>query len=376
MGPPPESRVAPADFVVVGANHKTSSTAMRDALFVDETEERAVLSELRARGFDEAVVISTCDRVELHGVAADHAGAVRAARSLLEQRLGDRAVEPDAIQVLEGPEAVRHLFAVAASLESVVVGEPEVLGQVKQAHERARASGDAGPVLASLFERSFSAAKDVRTRTAIAEGPLSLANAALRALQNLFGDLGGVSTLLIGPGEMGLLMLDHLRDHGLREVSVAAPTPERAAAAARALTAHALTYDELGARLPAMDLVICAAGTGRILLDTAIMRDVLRARRRKPVFILDVAIPNDADRAIAELDNMFLYDLDDLEAVARQNQKARDAAAREARAIVRPACRQIRGRHRRTRCRGPGVRVARPFRGGARRNPVTRRRRG
>ena len=326
--------MAPADFVVVGASHKTSSTAVRDRLFVDSADEPDVLSELRAQGFGEVVVISTCDRVEIHGLAADRDGAIGAARALLESRLGGQPVEPGAIAASTGRDAVRHLFAVAASLESVVIGEPEVLGQVKQAHDRARTLAMSGPALDTLFQRAFSAAKDVRSGTVIAEGPISLANAALRAVRNLFGSLDEVSALLVGPGEMGALMLDHFRASGLRTVTVAGPTTERAAAAGRAHSAYAVTYDELNACLPSMDLVICAAGTGRILLNPPMVEDVLRTRRRDPVFILDVAIPSDADRAIVDLEDVFLYDLDDLEAVARQNQAARAAAAEEAWRIV------------------------------------------
>ncbi len=334
MGHPPDFRAAPADFFVVGASHKSSSATLRDRMFIEPGEEAALLGDLRVRGIAEAVILSTCDRVEVHGVASDRPAAIRAARNMLEARLGVSDSADDAIRTHEGDDAVRYLFAIAASLESVVIGEPDVLGQVKEAHARARAAGAAGPILDAIFERGYSVAKDVRTNTAVAEGPVSLANATLRVVRNLFGELSGVRALLIGPGEMGLLMLDHLRANGLDTLTVAGPTPERAASAAHAFAAHAITYNELAEKLPGVDLVICAAGTGRILIDAAGMRAVIRARRRKPVFILDVAVPGDADRDVAELDDVFLYDLDDLETVARENRAAREAAAREAWAIV------------------------------------------
>lgn len=334
MGHPPDYRAAPADFFVVGASHKSSSATLRDRLFIGPGEEAAVLAELRSQGIAEAVILSTCDRVEVHGIAHDRPAAIRATRVLLESRLGASAGTDGAILAHEGDDAIRYLFAIAASLESVVIGEPDVLGQVKDAHARARAAGASGPTLEAIFERCYSAAKEVRSDTAVAEGPVSLANAALRAMRNLFGDLSGVRALLIGPGEMGLLMLEHLRANGLHTLTVAGPTPERAASAAHAFGAHAMTYDELAEKLPGMDLVICAAGTGRILIDAAGMRPVIRARRRRPVFILDVAIPGDADRDVSELEDVFLYDLDDLETVARENRSSREAAAREAWAIV------------------------------------------
>lgn len=334
MGPHPEDRMAPADFLVVGASHKTSSTALRDRLFVPPEDESGVIETLRAGGFEQAAVVSTCDRVEVCGIASDREQANRTVRSVLDARSGDAVMDTNALYVLTGRAAVKHLFAVAASLESEVIGEAEVLGQLKEAHVRARAHGSLGADLDNLFQKAFSAAKDVRTHTAIAEGPLTLANAALRAVQNLFGDLDSVSALLLGPGEMGGLMLGHFRHHRLKHFVVAASTAERAASAGQAFGAHFVTYDELPAALVQADLVIGAAGTGRVLVTAEMMRAAVRARRRKPVFILDVAIPADAERAINELEDVFLYDLDDLEMVSRSNRSSRSEAATEAWQIV------------------------------------------
>lgn len=334
MAPHPDKRMAPADFVVVGASHKTCSTALRDRLFVAPADEPAVLAALRNGGLEQAVVVSTCDRVEFHGYAPVPGKAFETARALMAMRLGGAALEPNAIYEMRGRDAVRQVFAVASSLESAIVGEAEVLGQIKELHARVRATGALGADLDNLFQKAFSAAKDVRTNTAIAEGPLSLANAALQSIRNLFGDLDDVSALLLGPGEMGGLMLDHFRQYGLRHVVVAGPTPDRAASAARAYNAHAATYDELPAALERADLVIGAAGTGREIVTAEMMQLAIRARRRKPVFILDVAVPADAARGITTLEDVFLYDLDDLEEIARSNKAARDAAAREAWDIV------------------------------------------
>lgn len=334
MAPHPDTRMAPADFVVVGASHKTCSTALRDRLFVADADEPAILSALRNGGFDQVISVSTCDRVEFHGYARDARGAIGTARALLGMRTGGEVLEPGAIYALRGRDAVRHVFAVASSLESAIVGEAEVLGQLKEIHARARLGDRLGWELDSLFQKAFSAAKDVRTDTAIAEGPLSLANAALHSIRNLFGDLDDVAALLLGPGEMGGLMLDHFRQHGLRHVVVAGPSAERAASAARAHDAHATTYDALPAALERADLVIGAAGTGQEIVSVAMMRQAIRVRRRKPVFILDVAVPADAAREIATLEDVFLYDLDDLEAIARSNRAARDLAAQEAWRIV------------------------------------------
>jgi glutamyl-tRNA reductase len=334
MAPHPDTRMAPADFVVVGASHKTCSTALRDRLFVATADEPAILSALQNGGFDQVISVSTCDRVEFQGYARDVDAAVQTACALLGMRTGGETLEPASVYALSGRDAVRHVFAVVSSLESAIVGETEVLGQLKEIHERARQGDALGSELDSLFQNAFSAAKDVRTNTAIAEGPLSLANAALHSIRSLFGDLDDVAALLLGPGEMGGLMLDHFRQHGLRHVVVAGPTVERAASAARAHDAHATTYDALPAALERADLVIGAGGTGQELVSVAMMRQAIRVRRRKPVFILDVAVPADAAREIATLEDVFLYDLDDLEGIARSSQSARDVAAQEAWLIV------------------------------------------
>ncbi|MGY8956904.1 MAG: glutamyl-tRNA reductase [Alphaproteobacteria bacterium] len=334
MSHPPENRAAPADYVVVGASHKTSSTALRDRIFVEPADEDGVFAALRACGLDQVVVVSTCDRVEFHGVAADVGNALPAVRSILEARQDGGTAAPECVYELCGEDAVRHVFAVASSLESATIGETEVLGQLKDAHARARVAGSLGPELDSLFQKAFAAAKDVRTNTGIAEGPVSLANAALRAVRNLFGDLDNVSALLLGPGEMGVLMLEHFKRHGLRHVTVAGPTETRAASAAHAFEAHAVTYEGLSAALESADLIIGAAATGRMIVTAEMMRAAIRARRHKPVFILDVAVPADAERTIHELDDVFLYDLDDLEDISRSNHASRDAAAAEAFAIV------------------------------------------
>lgn len=327
MGHRLEHGAAPADYVVVGASHKTSSAALRDRLFIEDAEVPSVLAALRHGGFDQALVISTCDRVEFHGAAVDPDRAVATGRQILGQRVEGVAEE---LFDLTGLEAARHVFAVAASLESLVVGESDVLGQLKSAHAMARDAGAIGSELENLMQHAYGAAKDVRANTAIAEGPVSLATAAVQAARNLFGSLDDVSALLIGPAEMGMLMLDQFRNGGLRRVTVAAGNTSRGQAMARIVEGHSVTYDDLPTALVGADLVICAAGLGWPMITAAMLQDALRARRRKPIFVLDVAIPNDADPEIASLEDAFLYDLDHLESISRSNRESRDAAMAEA----------------------------------------------
>jgi glutamyl-tRNA reductase len=330
MGHRPADRAAPADFVVVGASHKSSTAIARDRLFVEDGDIPDVIARLRGEGFDQVQVMSTCDRVEFQGAARDPARAVAAARALLDGRAGGPPGSVEGVYALQGRDAVRHIFAVAASLESAVVGESEVLGQFKAAHARARAAGAVGREFDHLLRCAYSAAKDVRTSTTIAEGPVSLANAAIHAVRGLFGDLGRISALLVGPGDMGVLMLEAFQNAGLRHVTIAGASATRARAIARGFDAHAIAYDDLSSALAGADLLIGAAGTGQVMLTPEMVADALRARRRRPVFVLDVAIPGDADPAIGALEDAFLYDLDDLESIAHTNRAARDAAADEA----------------------------------------------
>ncbi len=331
MGHRPEQGAAPADYVVVGASHKTSSAALRDRLFIDDAEVPGMLAALRDGGFDQAIVVSTCDRVEFHGAAVDPERAIGTARGLLGRRGGQ--VDGELFELM-GANAARHVFAVAASLESVVVGESEVLGQLKAAHVLAHNAGAVGRELENLMQQAYGAAKDVRANTAITEGPVSLATAAVQAARNLFGSLEDVSALLIGPAEMGMLMLDQFRSGGLRRVTVAASNATRGAALARIVEGHSVTYDDIPDALVGADLVIGAAGIGRPMITATMLQDALRARRRKPIFVLDVAIPNDADPDIAGLDDAFLYDLDHLESISRSNRESRDAAAAAAWQII------------------------------------------
>ena len=335
MGHCPEPRVASSDYVVVGVSQKTSSIDLRDQIFVEDAELPDVLAALRDRGFDEVMVVSTCDRVEFYGVAVDVERAVAAGRNLLELRMGkDVDTSSDAIFCLTGDAAARHVFAVAASLESLVVGEAEVLGQIKHAHAQAADVGAVGAALELLMQQAYGAAKDIRTNTGIAEGPVSMATAAIKAAGSLFGSLENISALLIGPSEIGLLMVDHFQNVGLRRITVAAGNASRSAALARIVGGHSVTYDDIPNALIGADLVIGAAGLGRYMVTAEMLRRALRARRRRPVFVLDVAIPGDADPDIAMLEDAFLYDLDTLETIAQINRDMRDAEMQEAWRLV------------------------------------------
>jgi len=322
---------APAQFVVVGANHRSSSVELRDRIFVEDAAAPAVLGRLREEGLRQALVLSTCDRVEVQGVAEEpelvHAAVARvlAERAGLEQTALERQ-----LYLHTDEAALRHIFAVAASLDSAIVGEPQVLGQLKAAHRTARDAGTIGSELEAALQAAYAAAKRVRNETRIAEGPVSIVATAVELAREVHGDLGSLGGLLIGTGDMGQLMAEELLGAGLARITVAAPQAARAEALARQLDGHYTDFATLAVALVEADVVIACAGTGRYLVTGEMMEQALRRRRRRPVYLIDLGVPSDIEPAVNRIDDAYLYDLGDLERAALAGQANRAAAADEA----------------------------------------------
>jgi glutamyl-tRNA reductase len=231
---------------------------------------------------------------------------------------------------LSGSDALRHIFAVAASLDSQVIGEPQVLGQVKEAHRLAQAAGLMGGRLDEALQAAYAAAKRVRSETGLAEQPVSIAAVVVGLARQLHGELKRARGLLIGPGEMGELIVEQLRRAGLGGLAVAHSSARRAALIARRHEGHHMTLDELPAGLVAADIVVSALGSGRPVVTAQAMDQAIRARRRRPVLLIDVAVPADIDPQVDRLDDVFRYELDDLERAAMQGRSTRAAAAEAA----------------------------------------------
>lgn len=320
---------------VVGANHKTASSSLRDALFVPEAEMRGLLESLKRAGLRQAVAMSTCDRTELQIAADDPEAACAAVLAVLAQRGG---MDPDELRrsfyVAAGDEALRHVFAVAASLDSQVVGEPQVLGQLKAAHRLSREMGLTGPELDAALEHAYAAAKRVRSETAIGERPVSLAAVAAQVARDVHGDLASCAGLLIGAGEMGETLAEHFLRAGMRTLQVTAPSAARAGDLARRLGGTAVSFDALDEALAGADLVFAALGRGRDTLDAGRVKAALKRRRRRPILLLDLAIPEDIARAVEKLDGAFRYAIDDLEGLALKGRTEREASLAEAWKIV------------------------------------------
>lgn len=331
---PKPARVT-ASHLVIGANHRTGSGALREGIATDEVEVPALLERVRALGMAQAVWISTCDRAELHAVHDHPMQAANAALGLMAGRAGVGPAElAGQCMVLTGQAAIRHLFAVAASLDSQVVGEPHVLGQVKAAHRLSVAAGMTGPELEAALQAAYAAAKRVRSETPIAEGATSIVAAAVQVARDVHGRLDRLGALLVGAGDMGVMVVEGLRAAGLGRITAAAPVDRRAESCARRLGGHFAPWSELDAALAAADIVVTGVGLGRYILSAARMEAVQRRRRRRPVFVVDTGVPADVDPEVGQVDAVFVYDLADLERVALEGRVGREAATRAAWAIV------------------------------------------
>jgi glutamyl-tRNA reductase len=319
-------------IVLLGMNHRSAPLELRERLAVADPAP-ALQKLVAGEEIDEAVLFSTCNRVEVVAVTR----SLEAARLRLRAFFAELARDPLPADFAEhlyeytDGDAMRHVLRVASSLDSMVVGEPQILGQTKEAWQRAVECGAAGPLLGRLFQHAFATAKRVRNETAIAERPVSVARVAVELARQIFEDLSDKRALLVGAGEMIELALESLRGAGLSAICVANRTPERAAQLAARCGASAHGLGELPALLREADVVLTSLAGDRPLLGAAELAEALRGRGR-PLFVIDLGVPRNVDPAANRLESVYLYDLDDLAAVAEENaeQRRREAARGEA----------------------------------------------
>ena len=331
----PGSTAAGGTLVVFGLNHRTAVQGLRDKLFLEPDELPALLSDVRGAGIAEALVLSTCDRVEVAAVCDDPEAAFGFLQDLLTARSGLPAASFDGQWFrVSGRAAAGHLFAVTAALESQVIGEPQVLGQVKESHRLAAASGALGPRLEAALQAAYGAAKRVRSETPIGEMPISIAAAAVQLAKRIHGDLARCSVLLLGLGEMGELLAGELRAAGAGRMLIVHESDKRAEVAAHRLGCNFRPVAELSDALAEADLVVAASGTGRSAIAAAGAEQALKRRRRRPMFFIDAAVPGDVEPAVGDLDGAFLYDLADLETAAMEGRASRQATLEAARRIL------------------------------------------
>jgi glutamyl-tRNA reductase len=318
------------DFIVVGLSHRTAPVEVRERLAVPSDRLEQELREIAAGGrFDEALLISTCNRVELYATSTNPIAASQVARDELARRLPASA-SADVLYQERGVDVVRHAFRVASSLDSLVVGEPQILGQVKEAFDAAKGAGTMGTLLGRCFTQAFATAKRVRNETGIAEGTVSVSSIACELAKKIFGNLEGRRTLLLGAGEMGESAARSLRQTGTN-LHVINRSEDRARALADSCGGRAVPYERLAVELADADVVIASTASPKFILTPELMKTVGRSRRHRPLFIIDIAVPRDVDPRVGNMDNVFVYDVDDLLQVAEENlaERTREAALAE-----------------------------------------------
>jgi glutamyl-tRNA reductase len=324
-------------LLLVGISHRTAGVELRERLDFQGRGLDTTLRALAGRAATaETVVVSTCNRAELYATCDD----VERARGDLVNFISDfhnvdrTAILPHLYELTD-LEAARHLFRVAAGLDSLVVGEPQILGQVKEAHAVASEARAVGPVLNRLFHSSFGVGKRVRTETGLGSGAVSVGFAAVALARKIFGDLKGRNVLVVGAGEMGKLTAMHMKSQGVQHVTIASRAMAHAARTAEAIGgALAAPWDELDAALSASDIVISATGASAPILTKARVEAVMRSRRNRPLCIIDIALPRDVEAAAGEIEQVFLYNIDDLQAVVAENVARRSGEIVRAEAIV------------------------------------------
>jgi glutamyl-tRNA reductase len=323
-------------LLITGVSHKTAPVEVRECLaFRDEALPAALADLKRREGVAEALILSTCNRVEVTVTTEDSADP----RAIVDAFLADhKAVSPHTIGPhlyrYEGRDAIHHLFRVAASLDSMVVGEPQILGQLKAAYAAAKVSGAVCGWLEGLLARAFSVAKRVRSETGIGQMAVSVSYAAVELARKIFGSLANRTVMIAGAGKMSELAARHLRRSGASHVFVTNRTHERALEMAALFQGTPVEYTRFVAMLPEVDILIASSGAPHYILHKDEMQRVIAARRNKPMFLIDIAVPRNIEPSVNEIDNVFLYDIDDLQEVVNANLRERLKAAERAEELV------------------------------------------
>ena len=321
---------------LTGLNHNTAPVEVRERLAFQPALLASAVHELcHTPGVQESVILSTCNRVEI-AVTADDSVDVSSTLSDFLARV--REVDPQWLRQYlyhhQEKDAIRHLFRVASSLDSMVLGEPQILGQLKDAYEVAKTQGALTGFLDTVMTRAFGVAKRVRSETEIGQNAVSISYAAVELARQIFGSLRGKKVLIIGAGKMSELAARHLERNGVSEIAVTNRSPERAQAMAELFRGRIVDYQNFVSVLPEMDVVIASSGAPHFILTREAMRKVIGARRNRPMFLIDIAVPRNIEPTINELDNVFLYDIDDLRTAVVQNRKGREQEAQAAERII------------------------------------------
>jgi glutamyl-tRNA reductase len=323
-------------IILIGINHKTAPVELRECIAFNKDESAAALEALRrAPNIQEALLYSTCNRVELLLVTDDRLRAIEAAQRFLSGRNNiTKSKLENCFYTHEDDQAIRHLFRVAASLDSMIVGEPQILGQIKEAYRSATQAKTSGVILNRLMHRAFFVAKRIRTETAIGDHAVSISYAAVELGRKIFGSLVGKHVLLVGAGEMAELAVEHLIRHQVGHTFVANRTFENGLTLASRFNGQAIRFEEIDEFIKQVDIIISSTGAPGFVLTRDQIKPVLRARRNRPIFLIDIAVPRDIDPEINRLDNAYVYDIDDLKGVIEENIEDRQKEAVKGERII------------------------------------------
>ena len=324
------------NILVVGLNHKTAGVDVREKLAFNGPKLEEGLQRIKTIPYvKEAVILSTCNRVEMYANVDNPQKAYESIKDFLSEFHGiERDSLETALYTHEDTNAVKHIFRVASSLDSMVVGEPQILGQIKDAFEFSLQKKTTGILLNKLMKKAISVAKRIRTETKIAENAVSISFAAVELAKKIFTDLATKSFMLLGAGDMAELAARHLTNSGVRDVIVANRTYETGCELAREFSGRAVKFEDFMQEMVHTDIVICSTGASKYVLMKEQMQKVMKERRQKPVFIIDISVPRNIDPEINNIDNVYLYDVDDLHGIIDTNKLERQKEAEKAEGII------------------------------------------
>ena len=325
-----------ADIVLLGINHNTAPVEVRECIaFSPEESETALQSLHRNPSIKEVLLFSTCNRVEVLLVTENKSRAIESTKNFIaEYNKIPLTRFKDALYIHEGDEAVRHLFRVASSLDSMVLGEPQILGQVKDAYRVATSSKTSGVILNRLLHRAFFVAKRIRTETGIGDRAVSISYAAVELGRKIFGTLEEKTILLVGAGEMAELAVEHLIQNRVGNIYVANRTFENGVALAKRFNGNAIRFEEISGSLEFVDIIISSTGSPDFVITREQVKAVIRIRRNRPLFFIDIAVPRDIDPDVNRLTNSYVYDIDDLRGIIDENIEDRQREAIKGERIV------------------------------------------
>lgn len=324
------------EIVLLGLNHITAPVELRECLAFSSQE---AIDSLGLLGKDPAVnellIFSTCNRVEILMTSADIPAAIHAAKTHISKL---KNIEPgkyeQALYILQGEDAIKHVFRVASSLDSMIIGEPQILGQIKEAYRIATENKTSGVILNRLLHRTFFVAKKVRTETGIGGSAVSISYAAVELGKKIFGSLEGKKVLMIGAGEMAELAVEHIIQNRASEIYVANRTFRRAVELADRFQGKALRFEEIPDSLKWVDIIISSTGSPDFIISCDMVKENMRLRKNRPIFFIDIAVPRDIDPAINRISNAYVYDIDDLKSVIDENLEERKKEAVKGERIV------------------------------------------